>query len=93
VLDYLHFSSKNHKSTFTLPSWVYSFIVKSKFAFEVVNRMMNSFGFNLGMVWHYDPYHIISKKIISLSYSAYIHHNNPKWKYWLTRIHGRRYNI
>jgi hypothetical protein len=76
--DHLHFISKNQKSSFAFPAQVFSFVVKSRSTLDTLNKMISSFGFKLGNIWKYDPYHIVSKECVSLNSFSYIHHVDPK---------------
>jgi hypothetical protein len=74
--DYLHFISKTQNSSFVFPIQVFSLVIKSWFALNIVNKMTSSFGFRMGNIWKYGPYHIISKQHVAFNSFAFIHHVN-----------------
>jgi hypothetical protein len=76
--DQIHFASTNRKITFKLPQDVGPFIVRSREAQNVVQRMLDALDLNHGKPWKYDPHQIISKRRIQLGLGPYLHQPNPE---------------
>jgi len=72
--SYIHFASINKKYSLMSLAKVFSYIVKTRATFDIVEKMMKYFHFEEDTFWQYDPCHLISNMRIAASYVPYIHH-------------------
>ena len=70
-------SVPNDRKPLSYYKLVFIFLWLKKKGLEVVNKIIQTFGFELAPVWPYDPHHIISNLRISFHSSTYNHHSKP----------------
>jgi hypothetical protein len=57
---------------------IFSFSVKGRYAFDIVNKIVSSLGFKKRNVWKYNPYHLVLNQWVAKESFVYMHHANPK---------------
>lgn len=87
--DHIHFTSRNQKTSLMLPVEVFSFILKTRATFNIVEKMMKDFHFEEDKFWQYDPCRLISNMRIVVGYVPYIHHKDAGTKGLANRVMGR----
>jgi hypothetical protein len=75
--DYINFVSKKHQVTFRLKKEVGPFLVITIETLGIVEEMILDINLYLLEEWSYDPYHIISNKMMQNGSTPCIHHSNP----------------
>jgi len=58
------------------PTKFFSFIVKTRAAYNIVENVMKAFHFEENNFWQYDPYHFISNMIFLVGSLPYIPHED-----------------